>query len=189
MWYKRIIIISLIISIISCSEGFSEKEKQEYTAKGKEIAQASFNELSSQLMTQMKAGGPAQAVPFCKDQAAPILAKLSSKYDANIKRSSDLLRSCKIEPTERELEIIYNYKKLVSENNELKPIVEIDEANKKHYYAPIIVKANCLVCHGKVNETLSVKTDSIIKLIYPFDIATGYSEGDVRGIWSITFNK
>ena len=29
MWLKRIIILLLFISIISCSEGFSEKEKQE----------------------------------------------------------------------------------------------------------------------------------------------------------------
>jgi len=34
-----------------------------------------------------------------------------------------------------------------------------------------------------------VQTDSIIKKLYPFDIATGYSEGDLRGIWSITFLK
>ena len=187
--FKKIITLSILIGLISCSNGFSEKEKQEYVVKGKEIAQASFNELSSQLMTQMKAGGPAQAVPFCKEEAAPILAKLSSKYDATIKRSSDQLRSCKIEPTERELEIINTYNILNAEKKELKPIVKIDEANKKHFYAPIIVKANCLVCHGKVNETMSVKTDSIIKSIYPFDIATGYSEGDVRGVWSITFNK
>ena len=111
MMMKKITILFVVTILCSCNNGFSENEKEEYTLKGKEIAQASFNELSSQLMTQMKAGGPAQAVPFCKDQAAPILAKLSSKYDANIKRSSDLLRSCKIEPTERELEIIYNYKK------------------------------------------------------------------------------
>ncbi|REE80712.1 uncharacterized protein DUF3365 [Lutibacter oceani] len=189
MLLKKITILSLFISLISCSSGFSEKEKQEYTIKGKEIAQASFNELSSQLMTQMQAGGPAQAVPFCKEQAAPILAQLSSKYDANIKRSSDLLRSCKIEPTERELEIIYGYKKLISEKKDIQPIVEVDSDNKKHFYAPIIVKTNCLVCHGKVNETMSVKTDSIIKSIYPFDIATGYNEGDLRGVWSITFNK
>ena len=189
MLLKKITILLLVTSLFSCSNGFSEKEQQEYTNKGKEIAQASFKALSTELMKQMKAGGPAKAVPFCKEQAGPILNEVALKYDVTIVRSSDQLRSCKIEPTERELDIINNYKKTVSENKELKPIVEIDEANNKHFYAPIIVKANCLVCHGKVNETMSVETDSIIKLTYPFDIATGYSEGDVRGVWSITFNK
>lgn len=186
---KKLLFLTIFVSFISCSTDFSEKEKQEYKLKGQEIAQATFNELSSQLMAQMKEGGPAQAVPFCKENAAVILEKLSTKYDVTIKRSSDLLRSCKIEPTERELEIIYSYQKLISEEKELNPVVEIDLNNKKHFYAPIIIKANCLICHGKVNETMSVKTDSIIKSIYPFDIATGYSEGDLRGVWSITFNE
>lgn len=189
MLLKKITILLVVASLCSCSSGFSEKEKQEYTVKGKEIAQASFKALSSELMAQMKAGGPAKAVPFCKEQAGPILNEVASKYDVTIVRSSDQLRSCKIEPTERELDIISNYKKSVAENKELKPITEIDAENNKHFYAPIIVKANCLVCHGKVNETMTAKTDSIIKLTYPFDIATGYSEGDVRGVWSITFNK
>ena len=185
---KQLLLLLAFTGLISCSTDFSEKKKQKYTLKGQEIAQATFNELSSQLMAQMKEGGPAQAVPFCKENAAVILGELSDKYDVTIKRSSDLLRSCKIEPTERELEIIYNYQKLIKEEKELRPIVEIDSNDKKHFYAPIKIKANCLMCHGKVNETMSVKTDSIIKSIYPFDIATGYSEGDLRGVWSITFN-
>lgn len=189
MLLKKIILLLVVTGLFSCSTSFSEKEKQEYTLKGKEIAQASFKALSTELMKQMKAGGPAQAVPFCKEQAGPILNEVASKYNVTIIRSSDQLRSCKIEPTERELDIINKYKKSVSENKELKPIVEIDAANNKHFYAPIIVKANCLVCHGKVNETMTAKTDSIIKLTYPFDIATGYNEGDVRGVWSIAFNK
>jgi hypothetical protein len=186
---KKIFILFSLVILGACNNSFSEKEQQKYISKGKEIAKASFNELSSQLMAQMKEGGPAQAIPFCKEKAPVILGKLSAKYDVTIKRSSDLLRSCKIEPTERELEIIYSYQKLISEKKELNPVVEIDSNNKKHFYAPIKIKANCLVCHGKLNETLSVQTDSIIKSIYPFDIATGYEEGDLRGVWSITFNK
>lgn len=186
---RKIFILVLSITMFSCGNELSEKEKSEYTKKGKEIAQASFKKLSSQLMAQMQEGGPAQAIPFCKEEAINILAELSEEHKATIIRSSDQLRSCKIEPTIRELDIINNYKQSASENKDLKPIVEIDEAGNKHFYAPIRVQSKCLVCHGKVNETMSVTTDSIIKSIYPFDIATGYSEGDVRGIWSITFNK
>ena len=71
--------------------------------------------------------------------------------------------------------------------SEITPIVEVDNNNNKHYYAPILLKANCLACHGKVDEFISVKTDSIIKSLYPDDKAVGYNEGDLRGIWSITF--
>lgn len=187
--FKKILISAIIISFVACSSGFSEKEKEEYAVKGNEIAQATFKELSTNLMTQMKAGGPAQAIPFCNQQASPITEALSKKYDVVIKRTSNKLRSCNNEPSEREIEIIDSYQQLMLENKELKPIVEIDKNEKKHFYAPIKVQANCLVCHGKLNETMTVQTDSIIKSIYQFDIATGYSEGDLRGLWSITFNK
>jgi len=186
---KNFIILSVLVSLFSCKAEFSEKEKQEYTLKGKEIAGATFKALSSELMVQMKAGGPAKAIPFCNVQASPLTAEISTKYNVEIKRTSDQLRSCENEPTEREIDIIINYKQLRSEKKELKPVVEIDSIDKKHFYAPIIMKANCLVCHGKLNETMSVKTDSIIKVLYPFDIATGYAEGDLRGIWSIAFNN
>jgi len=187
MW-KSVLVLIALLGFISCNSEFSEKEKQRYSEKGKEIAQATFKALSSELMAQMKEGGPAQAIPFCNVQAVPLAKEISEKYNVVIKRTSDQLRSCNNEPSEREIDIIINYKQLIAENKELKPIVEIDATNKKHFYAPIMMKANCLVCHGKLKETMSVQTDSIIKSIYQFDIATGYVEGDLRGIWSIAFN-
>ncbi len=186
--FEKVLFLVVLVSVLSCNAEFSKKEKQEYTLKGKAVAEATFKALSSELMVQMKAGGPAQAIPFCNQRAAPLTSRISTKYNVVVKRTSDNLRSCENEPTEREIDIIINYKQLLSENKELKPIVELDSLNGKHFYAPIIMKANCLVCHGKLNETMSVKTDSIIKVLYPFDIANGYAEGDLRGIWSIAFN-
>lgn len=187
MWKISLFFI-LIIGLNSCSSTLTEKEKQAYTLKGKEIAQATFKELSTSLMTQMKAGGPAQAIPFCNIQATPIVDELSQKYNVVIKRTSTKLRSCNNEPSEREIDIIIKYDETLANGEKLQPIVELDTQKKKHFYAPIIMQENCLVCHGKLNEIMTVKTDSIIKSLYQFDIATGYSEGDLRGIWSIAFN-
>lgn len=165
------------------------EEKKEYSDNGKEIAQTSFNALSEKLTEQMKMGGTAKAIPFCNVEALPITQQLSKKYNVTIKRTSDKLRNQKNKPTERELKIIDSYHKLLSEHKEITPIVEVDNNNNKHFYAPIIVKANCLVCHGKIEEILTVKTDSIIKSLYPNDEAIGYSEGELRGIWSIVFKN
>lgn len=189
MIQKLTIVLVVLVALSSCSSAISEKDKQAYTLKGKEIAEASFLALSTQLMEQMKAGGPAQAIPFCNEKAMPISDELSAKYEATIKRTSINVRNEQNAPSKRELEVMNEYQKLISEKKELKPIVELDADNKKHFYAPIILKANCLVCHGKVNETVSVKTDSIIKSLYPNDKAVGYSEGDLRGIWSINFKN
>lgn len=187
MMIKKILVLVVIFSFFACSKSLSEKEKQEYTAKGKEIAQASFNALSSELIKQMKLGGPKQAIPFCNVQAMPITNQLSETHNVSIKRTTDKLRNAANKPTVRELELIHRYKN--SEEMQHAPVVEKDDNNKIHFYAPIIIKDKCLVCHGKLGEELNVKTDSIIKTLYPNDIAIGYSEGDLRGIWSIEFEK
>ena len=186
---KSFFLLTIMIGLISCNSSFSEKEKEAYTLKGKEIATNSFLELSTQLTEQMKVGGPAQAIPFCNQKAMPITNQLSEKFEATIKRTSNKLRNEQNAPSEKELDILDEFHKMKIEGKQLTPIVELDAANKKHFYAPIIMKPNCLVCHGTINETVNIKTDSIIKSLYPNDKAIGYAEGDLRGIWSITFDK
>ncbi len=186
---KNLLILLVFLGMVSCGNSLTEKEKQEYINKGNDISQATFKALSEKLTEQMKLGGPAQALPFCNVEALPLTQQLSEKFNVFIKRTSDKLRNQENIPSERELEIINNYYKLISEKKEMTPIVEVDNNNNKHYYAPIILKANCLACHGKVEEFVSVKTDSIIKSLYPNDKAIGYNDGDLRGIWSIEFKK
>lgn len=187
---KNIFLTTLIfIGFASCKNSLSDQEKKEYMDKGKEISKASFEALSEKLTAQMKLGGTAQAMPFCNVEAMPLTQKLSDAYDVTIKRASDKWRNPTNKPNERELEIINKYKKLISNKQGFSPIVEVDSDNNKHFYAPIVVKANCLVCHGKVGEFVTVKTDSIIKSFYPNDKAIGYNEGDLRGVWSISFKK
>jgi hypothetical protein len=122
-------------------------------------------------------------------QAMPITEQLSEKYNVTIKRTSNKLRNSSNKPNERELQIIEQYNNSLNNENGLNPIVEVDEYGIKHFYAPIIMQANCLGCHGTINETVAVKTDSIIKSRYLNDEAIGYVEGDLRGIWSITFKN
>ncbi len=189
MRVRKTAVFLILVSVLACDNSLSEKEKENYIIQGKEVALASFKELSSQLIEQMKEGGPIQAIPFCNEQAMPITHQLSEKFNVTIKRTSDKLRNQENNPSVRELEIIQDYENSLADNEGLMPLVEIDNNGKKHFYAPIILKANCLVCHGKLNETINSKTDSIVKSLYPNDMATGYSEGDLRGIWSVTFNK
>lgn len=185
---KNLLMVVVFLAMAACDNSLSEKEKQEYANKGNEISQASFKALSEKLTEQMKMGGPAKAIPFCNVEAMSLTKQLSEEFNVTIKRTSDKLRNQENKPSEREQEIINNYQKLISEKQEITPIAEVDDNNNKHYYAPIKLKANCLACHGIVDEFVSVKTDSIIKSLYPNDKATGYNEGDLRGIWSITFD-
>lgn len=184
---KRALIFVALLSLFSCNKKLSEKEKVAYISTGKEITQATFNELSTNLMAQMKLGGPMQAIPFCNSEAMPITKKMEDKFNVSIKRASDKLRNSENKTTERELQIMSDYKSALKNNTELIPIVEINEYQNIQFYAPIIIDSKCLACHGLLGEELNIKTDSLIKALYPEDIAIGYKVGDLRGIWSIEF--
>ncbi len=129
---KNLLIAMVFMALAACGNSITDKQKQEYATKGNEISQATFKALSEKLTEQMKLGGPAQAIPFCNVEALPLTQQLSDQYDVTIKRTSDKLRNPTNKPSLRELEIINNYHKLISEKKEITPIVEVDNNNNKH---------------------------------------------------------
>jgi hypothetical protein len=63
------------------------------------------------------------------------------------------------------------------------------ENRKIVYYKPIrIAMPACLKCHGSAEKDIDPKTLAIIRQKYPDDLATNYKEGDLRGLWKITFS-
>ena len=188
---KKIISFIGIILLLysSCQKDLTEKAKKEYTVKGKEIAQNTAEHLGGQLTTSMKEGGVVKAVPFCNTMAMPLTDEMSEKYNASIKRTSHKVRNEKNSPTNEETRILNVYKNILESNEQPVPVVELDKSGKPHFYAPILLQQKCLTCHGVIGENVTSKTDSIIKSYYPNDEATGFKEGDLRGIWSISFES
>lgn len=162
-----------------------QESKEEYIVKGKEIASSAFMALSSELAKAVKDGGLENALSFCNINALPLTDSLSNAHNVEIKRTSLKYRNPKNKPTEKEREILNQYE-LAKENGHLmQPIID-NEEDRKSFYAPIITQAACIKCHGeKSNISLY---DSILDL-YPDDLATDYKQGDLRGMWSISFKK
>jgi len=188
---KQVISLLSIITVLflSCQKDLTDKEKGEYISKGKEIAQTTVKKLGSNLMEHMKEGGPQQAIPFCNAAANTLTEEMAKKYSVSIKRTSLKIRNEKNKPNEAEETILKQYLASISNNEELKPIVSKDKAGKVHFYIPIKLEAKCLACHGTIGKEVTVKTDSILKTLYPNDKAIGFNVGDLRGIWSLTFTK
>ncbi len=190
MKYSLILIISVFL-FTSCKadDKLSDNEIQQYIVKGKEIGKATVNHLGKNLMKNMKAGGTAQAIPFCNASAQPLTDEITSKYNVTLKRTSLKIRNSKNAPNTTEKELLNQYLKSISKGEKLKPVVKKDSNGKVHFYAPIKLEGKCLACHGTVGKEVSQKTDSILKALYPNDKATGFKIGDLRGMVNITFNK
>lgn len=162
------------------------KEKT-YADIGLEYALGTQKVLGKNLMGTIQKKGTIEAMAFCNIQAIPLTDSMSVKYNAKIKRVSDKNRNPNNKANAEELIYIEKFKKDLAANKELKPVV-VEKGDKVHFYYPIPTNAMCLQCHG-TSDNIKPEVQMKIKGLYPNDLATGYSENEVRGIWSIVFDK
>ncbi len=152
-------------------------------AKGKSIAQASFKSMSGKLMKAMKEGGVSNALKYCNLEAMPITDSLSKAYNVTIKRTALKLRNPSNKANTEEFNLLHQFKSDIEMGKKVKPIIMKSGPHSNTFFAPITLKAPCMVCHGDISDD----TKSLIAEHYPKDKAIGFKVGDLRGMWSIKF--
>ncbi|PQJ77163.1 c-type heme family protein [Polaribacter glomeratus] len=161
---------------------------QSYSEKGLNYALSTKAELGKNLMGKIQKDGTLAALKFCNIKAYLLTDSMSVVHNATIKRVSDKPRNPENLANSKENAYIRIFKEDAAVNKESDPIVVTSDENVKFYY-PIKTNSMCLQCHGKPALDIKPLTLAQINKLYPNDLATGYSENQVRGIWSITFNK
>jgi len=184
----------LLLAILSCKntnsqQKISEDEKKIYIKKGQEVINQTFAVLAGKLQGAMKEGGVPNAINYCNLNAMPIVDSLSKAYDCTIRRTTLKARNPANIAKGEEAQILKEYEAAALEGKALTPIVQHDQTKTISFFAPIKVNAFCLQCHGKVGETLKETDYALIKKHYPNDAATGYTAGDLRGMWRVTFQN
>jgi len=163
-------------------------ENLPYAERGLNYALSTKAVLGKNLMGTIQKKGTLEALAFCNEKAYPLTDSMAVVHNAIIKRVSDKPRNQKNHANAEELGYIKTYKQVLANNEEPSPIVkELD--NKVHVYYPITTNTMCLQCHGKPNEAIEKSTLDKLASLYPYDKAIGYNVNEVRGIWSITFDK
>ncbi|MGL2964754.1 c-type heme family protein [Flavobacterium sp. RSB2_4_14] len=152
---------------------------------GLEYALSTKKVLGKNLMGAIQKKGTLAALEFCNIKAMPLTDSMATKHNAIIKRVSDKNRNPNNKANVEELKYIAQFKADLLSKNDSKPVV-IEKGNKVQFYYPIPTNTMCLQCHGKQIKPEIQK--QILKL-YPNDLAVGYSENEIRGMWSITFDK
>jgi hypothetical protein len=188
------LIYSLTVLFSACQSEVSKAAEQTveaspdsiYLAQGQAIAGATFAALSAKLGAALKSGGVPEALQVCNLAAMPLVDSLSKVHQAQIKRTSLRTRNPANQPNERERKILEAYQATFAAGQKLKPQTVVIDENTVAFYAPILTAELCLQCHGVLGETLAKDNVARILELYPADQATGYTAGDLRGIWSIT---
>ncbi len=159
-----------------------------YDERGLKYALSTKAVLGKNLMGTIQKKGTIEALAFCNEQAYPLTDSMSVAHNAIIKRVSDKPRNPNNQANIKELAYIESFKKDIKNNIEPKPIVDELDSQVQVYY-PITTNAMCLQCHGKPEENITRPTLDKLKNLYADDKAIGYDLNEVRGIWTVTFDK
>ena len=124
--------------------------------------------------------GPAAAIEVCSE-VAPGIASSLSVDGVRMGRSSHKLRNPANVPPEWLEPLIAAY---ASGTGEMQPQTVALGDGRSGYAEPIRVQPLCLTCHG---TELDPGIAAQIAENYPADEATGFSEGDFRGVFWVEF--
>lgn len=151
---------------------------------GNEITKNTKQLLGKNLMSAIKTEGTAGALAFCNTQAIPLTDSMMNKYNTFIQRVSDKPRNPKNSANQVETEIIATYQEQLKNGSAIAPQL-LESDGKKWFYKPIVTNQMCLQCHGIADKNIKPEVLTEITKRYPEDMATGYAENQVRGLFKI----
>lgn len=188
----------LLIMLIGCKDNAvpapapaSEEPVAETAAfleKGARIAMSTQQVLGTTLKAKIAEGGPENAIAFCNLRALPITDSLAKTHHARIRRVSNKTRNGVNRANSEALRLMKHYNDQLAKGEALQGVVFVKEDHIQTYY-PIITAPLCMQCHGSPVTDIKAGTMSSILERYPADRAKGYKPGELRGLWSIQFEK
>jgi hypothetical protein len=135
-----------------------------------------FKEGFLQALTSMLAQGPVPAIEGCRS-VAPALAEAASTNGVRVGRTSHKLRNPQNAPKDWMEPFLDEFQKLPPDPSAFR-VVKLPNG-RVGYAEPIYVKPLCLTCHG---SNLEPGLRAKLSELYPQDRATGFNEGDFRGL-------
>ena len=212
MKYSSLTWIAIIILLAACDSGSQRRIKREALQEeirnrepkklseaqiideafrqGRLISEEAQKELFSTLEKILNEAGPATAVQYCNIQAYPLTDSLSSKFNAEIRRTSLRTRNPLNAPSEIETQLLEAYE--YNEDNQLPMEDNVQRLDREHflYTRPIVLNNElCLNCHGEPAKDIEHETLKRVDSLYPQDKARNYKLGELRGMWSIKLDQ
>ncbi|MBZ0206812.1 MAG: DUF3365 domain-containing protein [Flavobacteriales bacterium] len=185
-------LVVVLLTLSACGGSLSSADEAAALEKGAAITDASFQALSEKLQQAMKQGGPAHAVDFCSLNAQAMVDSLSSAHGASIRRTSDRIRNPHDAPVKGEAAVLRQMLTEWEKENRMTDVparVEL-EGDSLAYYRPIFINSPaCLKCHGMPGSTLDSSALAVISERYKEDRATGYALNELRGMWSVRWQR
>jgi len=189
-------LLFLVLAAGGCNSGSAKLERQDtqpssasaaddqlFTEAAGNLVKQFRTDLQSTLLGAIKENGTAYAVQMCQLKAQEIAAA-HSVAGWTVKRVSTQWRNVADRPDSTDKAMLDRFAEPSTKSNFLVLTTGPDSARTFHYYEKIIVNDMCLQCHGDI-QTVDQELWKIIRILYPYDKATGYKSGDLRGMFVV----
>ncbi len=180
-----VVIIGLVLFMGPATADTGEREQAAVRVTG-----AFLEELGEAMTREMTKGGPMEAIKVCAELAPEIANRLSRENGWRVTRVGTRVRNPLLGmPDAWEQHVLEGFAARAAKGEMYAgmshgEVVEEPDGTYYRYMKPIAVQAKCLLCHGPT-ETIPGSIKTMLKQHYPFDAATGYQAGDLRGAVSI----
>jgi len=138
------------------------------------------------LKEEISKSGPEGAIPVCKEMAPKMAGEISKETGWKIKRVSLKVRNdARAIPDAWEKAALEDFDKRAAAGEPGGKLERGEKVGNEYRFVKALpVQALCLSCHGTA-EQISPAVKDVLTKTYPNDSATGYSEGQIRGVISV----
>ena len=185
MKYRMSLLVLLIVALL-LPRVAAAGEVDPNIAKGRALVADFGSQLKAELKQALGAGGPVAAIAGCKERAPQIASAVARSSGVKLRRTSLRYRNPLNAPEPWEAGVLRAFEAEQRESPEapLEYIAQLEDGTVR-YMAAIRTGAVCLACHGdKLPEAIADQLEAD----YPHDRARGYSQGDIRGAFSLTWS-
>ncbi|WP_456372028.1 Tll0287-like domain-containing protein [Thiolapillus sp.] len=190
MYSKATSIVFLTILCFCANAAAASAESEElkrYTEQAREIVSKLGQSLKTTLKQTLKKENTARAVETCHIKAPDIVAD-AGNHGWDVRRTSLKVRNLEDAPDKWEAAVLDDFAKRKAAGEpiagmEFAQIITTDKGRRFRYMKAIGIRKVCLKCHGS-----DLRSDVLKQLdsLYPFDQATGFEPGDLRGAYSLS---
>lgn len=190
MKFPVILAASVAALLAGCASGPTAEQQAAMVDNARKASGALAQKLGGELKTALSEQGPEGAIGVCKTRAPQIAAEVSKQFDVTAKRVSPKNRNPAGAPDAWEAEAQAGLEKRLAAGEKPETLdtwqIVATPAGKQFRYARALpMQPLCLTCHGDA-AAIPDSVKARLATDYPYDKATGYSLGAVRGIVSIS---
>ncbi|MCC6208395.1 MAG: DUF3365 domain-containing protein [Gammaproteobacteria bacterium] len=188
--FVRPFIFAMLAAIMPGAAAIAADDLGDYRIEAATVSKHLMEDLSAELVREMKAGGPPAAIGVCTEAAPRIAGELSREHGWKVTRVGTRVRNPLLGmPDAWEQEVLAQFAARIGAGEAIADvdhaeIVSESDGRYFRYMRAIGVRDPCLVCHGP-DAGIPAAVKAMLSEKYPHDEARGYRAGDLRGAVSI----